>query len=150
MYENPIYTYFCLFLQEQEVSNKRLTAHVVTSFLALSEKIACVLWDMEGFIFSRALSPLFTKFDFTLNVFGYFLPLILIVFIVIRCLESTDAGSTFSNIIEGHTKATLSMRQVQDHVRPGLTRRVPNICVLLSSPFQERVSNFAVNVLQTR
>ena len=39
------------------------------------------------------------------------------------------------------------MRQVEDHVRPGLTRRVPTIFVLLSSPFQERVSNFAINVL---
>ena len=39
------------------------------------------------------------------------------------------------------------MRQVEDHVRPGLTRRVPTICVLFSSLFQERVSNFAINVL---
>ena len=39
------------------------------------------------------------------------------------------------------------MRQVDDHVRPGLARRVPTICVLLSSLFQERVSNFAINVL---
>jgi hypothetical protein len=40
------------------------------------------------------------------------------------------------------------MRQVEDHVRPGLTRRVPNICVLLSSFFQESVSSFAINMLQ--
>ena len=39
------------------------------------------------------------------------------------------------------------MRQVEDHVRPGLTRRDPTICVLLSSLFQERVSNFAINML---
>ena len=39
------------------------------------------------------------------------------------------------------------MRQVEDHVRPGLTRRVPTICVLLSSFLQERISNFAINVL---
>ena len=39
------------------------------------------------------------------------------------------------------------MRQVEDHVCPGLTRRVPTICVLLSTLFQERVSNFAINVL---
>ena len=39
------------------------------------------------------------------------------------------------------------MRQVEDHVRPGLTRRVATICVLLSSFFQECVSNFAINVL---
>jgi hypothetical protein len=32
-------------------------------------------------------------------------------------------------------------------VRPDLARRVPTICVLLSSLFQERVSNFAINVL---
>ena len=36
------------------------------------------------------------------------------------------------------------MRQVEDHVRPGLTRRVPTICVLLSTLFQERISNFAI------
>ena len=36
---------------------------------------------------------------------------------------------------------------MEDHVRPGLTRRVPTICILLSSLFQERVSNFAINVL---
>jgi len=39
------------------------------------------------------------------------------------------------------------MPQVEDHVRPGLTRRIPTICVLLSTLFQERVSNFAINVL---
>ena len=39
------------------------------------------------------------------------------------------------------------MRQVEDHVCPGLNRRVPTICVLLSSLFQERVSNFAINML---
>ena len=55
--------------------------------------------------------------------------------------------SMFSNIIKGHTKTTLGMRQVEDHVCPGITRRVPTICVLLSTPFQERVSNFAINVL---
>ena len=56
-------------------------------------------------------------------------------------------SSIFSNIIKGHTKTTLSMRQVDDHVRPGLTRRVPTICVLLSSFFQERVCNFTIKVL---
>ena len=39
------------------------------------------------------------------------------------------------------------MRQVEDHVRPGLSRRVPTICMLLSALFQERVSNFAIHVL---
>jgi hypothetical protein len=39
------------------------------------------------------------------------------------------------------------MPQVEDHVRPGLTRRIPTICVLLSTLFQERVSNFAVYML---
>ena len=39
------------------------------------------------------------------------------------------------------------MRQVEDHVCPDLTRCVPTICVFLSSFFQERVSNFAINVL---
>ena len=36
------------------------------------------------------------------------------------------------------------MRQVEDHVCQGLTRRVPTICVLLSTLFQERISNFAI------
>ena len=39
------------------------------------------------------------------------------------------------------------MRQVEDHVHPCLTRGVPAICMLLRSLFQERVSNFAINVL---
>jgi hypothetical protein len=39
------------------------------------------------------------------------------------------------------------MRQVEDHVFPGLATRVPTISVLLSTPFQERVSNFAVYIL---
>ena len=39
------------------------------------------------------------------------------------------------------------MRQVKDHVCPGLARRVPTICVLLSALFQERVSYFTVNML---
>jgi hypothetical protein len=38
------------------------------------------------------------------------------------------------------------MRQVEDHVCPGRTRRVPTICVLLGTLLQERVSNFAINV----
>jgi hypothetical protein len=36
---------------------------------------------------------------------------------------------------------------VEDHVCPGLARRVPTICVLLSTLFQERISNFAVYML---
>ena len=32
-------------------------------------------------------------------------------------------------------------------MRPGLTSGIPAICMLLSSLFQERVSNFAINVL---
>jgi hypothetical protein len=39
------------------------------------------------------------------------------------------------------------MRQVEDHVRPSLTRRVPTTCMLLSALFQERVSNFAIHML---
>ena len=62
-------------------------------------------------------------------------------------MSSSIKSSILSNIIKGHTKSTLSMRQVEDHVCPGLTRRIPTICVLLSSLFQERVSNFAINVL---
>ena len=41
--------------------------------------------------------------------------------------------SMFSNIIKGQTKATLGIRQLEDHVRPGLTSRVPTIYMLLSS-----------------
>ncbi len=37
------------------------------------------------------------------------------------------------------------MRQV--YVCPGLASRVPTICMLLSTPFQEHVSNFAINML---
>ena len=33
------------------------------------------------------------------------------------------------------------------YVRPGLTKRVPAICMLLSSPFQERVSYFEIIML---
>jgi hypothetical protein len=39
------------------------------------------------------------------------------------------------------------MRQMNDHVCPGLARRVPPLGVLLSTPFQERVSNFTVYML---
>ena len=39
------------------------------------------------------------------------------------------------------------MSQVEDHVQPNLTRRVPTICMLISSFFQECVSNFVINVL---
>ena len=39
------------------------------------------------------------------------------------------------------------MRQVKDHVYPGLARRVPAVSVLLGAPFQERVSNFTVYML---
>jgi hypothetical protein len=52
-----------------------------------------------------------------------------------------------SNIVKNHPKATLSTRKVEDHVCPALTRRVPTICVLLSTPFQESISNFATNML---
>ncbi len=45
------------------------------------------------------------------------------------------------------TKTALSMQQVKDHVCPGLARRVPTICVLLSTLFQERVSYFTVYML---
>jgi hypothetical protein len=50
-------------------------------------------------------------------------------------------------IIKGHPKATLRIRQVEDLVRPDLTRLVPTICVWLSSFFQECVINFSINVL---
>jgi hypothetical protein len=39
------------------------------------------------------------------------------------------------------------MRQVEDHVCPVLTGRVPTICVLLSGLFQVRVSYFTVYML---
>jgi hypothetical protein len=39
------------------------------------------------------------------------------------------------------------MRQVKDHVCPGLARHVPTICALLGALFQERVSNFTVYML---
>ncbi len=39
------------------------------------------------------------------------------------------------------------MWQMEDHVDPGLARRVPTICVLFGILFQEHVSNFAVHML---
>ena len=39
------------------------------------------------------------------------------------------------------------MRQVKEHVCPGLARRVPAVSVLLGALFQERVSNFTVYML---
>jgi hypothetical protein len=42
------------------------------------------------------------------------------------------------------TKTTLRIRQVEDHVSQDLTSSVPTICVLLSTPFQECISNFGV------
>ena len=57
------------------------------------------------------------------------------------------AAASFSNIIKGHAKTSLSMPQVEKHVRPGLNSRIPPICTLLSAFFQERVSYFAINVL---
>jgi hypothetical protein len=36
---------------------------------------------------------------------------------------------------------------VEDHVRPGLAIGIPAICMVLNSLFQERVSDFAINVL---
>ncbi len=39
------------------------------------------------------------------------------------------------------------MRQVKDHVCPGLARRVPAVNVLFGVLFQERVGNFTVYML---
>ena len=39
------------------------------------------------------------------------------------------------------------MRQVKEHVCPGLARRVPAVSVLLGALSQERVSNFTVCML---
>jgi hypothetical protein len=39
------------------------------------------------------------------------------------------------------------MRQVKDHVCPGLAIRVPAVSVLLGALFQERVSNFTIYML---
>ena len=39
------------------------------------------------------------------------------------------------------------MRQVEAHVCPGLVKRIQTICVLLSTPFQEDVNNFVINIL---
>jgi hypothetical protein len=39
------------------------------------------------------------------------------------------------------------VRQMKDHVRPVLARRIPTICVLLSAFLQERVSYFTVYML---
>jgi hypothetical protein len=61
--------------------------------------------------------------------------------------SSSIERGIFSNVIKCHTKITLSMRQVEDLVCPVLARRVPTICVLLSTLFQERVSNFVVNMM---
>ncbi len=36
---------------------------------------------------------------------------------------------------------------MEDHVCPGLARRIPTVCILLSALFQERVSYFTVYML---
>jgi hypothetical protein len=46
-----------------------------------------------------------------------------------------------------HTKTTLIIRQVEDHVCPDLVSRVPTICVLLDTLFQECVINFEIHIL---
>ncbi len=40
------------------------------------------------------------------------------------------------------------MGEVQHHVCPGIVNSIPPICMVFSSFFQNRVSNFAINVLQ--
>ena len=64
-----------------------------------------------------------------------------------KAWSSSIKCSIFSNIVKLHTKATQSVWQVNTHVCPCFARRVPTICVLFSTLFQERVSYFAVYVL---
>jgi hypothetical protein len=52
--------------------------------------------------------------------------------------------------MKGHAETCISMRQVENHVRPGLTMRIPPIYMLLSAFFQERVSYFANMLLLQR
>ncbi len=44
--------------------------------------------------------------------------------------SSSVENGILSNIIKCHTKTTLNVRQMEDHVGPGLARSVPTICVL--------------------
>ncbi len=55
--------------------------------------------------------------------------------------------SILSNIVKSHTKTTLSMCQVKDHVTPNLDLRIPTVCVLFSTLFQKHVSYFTVYVM---
>jgi hypothetical protein len=43
--------------------------------------------------------------------------------------------------------APLDVRQMEDHVRPVLTSRIPTVRVLLSALFQERISYFNIYML---
>ncbi len=52
----------------------------------------------------------------------------------------------FSNVIENHTKTTVGMSQVKDHVYPDLARRVPTICFLVLF-FKKQVNYFTVYIL---
>ena len=61
--------------------------------------------------------------------------------------SSSIESGIFSNVIKCHTKTTLSIRQVEDHVGPGLPRSVPTIYVLFGTLFQEGVSNFAIHMV---
>jgi hypothetical protein len=64
-----------------------------------------------------------------------------------QIVKSSIKRNIFSNVIDSHTKTTLGVRQVKYHVCSDLTRRVPTICVFLSTLCLERVSNFAVYML---
>ncbi len=52
--------------------------------------------------------------------------------------SSSIKWSILSNIVKSHTKASLSMWQVKDHVSPRFSLRIPTVCVLLSTLFQKR------------
>jgi hypothetical protein len=55
--------------------------------------------------------------------------------------RSIESG-IFRNIVKSHPKTTFSVRQVEGHVYPGLGTRIPTVCMLIRTLFQERVNYF--------
>ena len=45
-------------------------------------------------------------------------------------------------MVQHRTKTPLGVREMEDHVRPVLTSRVPTVRVLLSTLLQERINYF--------
>jgi hypothetical protein len=53
---------------------------------------------------------------------------------------SSIKSITFSNVVKSNTKTPLDMWQMKDHVCPVLARRIPTLCVVFRTLFQEHIS----------